>query len=467
MNVEGKNILVLGLGKSGMAAAAFLADRGARVTASDAKGPGALTPSLKDLEARENVTLALGRPQTPDLLNPEVDLVVKSPGVPPHIPPLVEARKRKIPVLSEIEVAYAFIKAPIIGITGTNGKTTTTTLLGEILKGAGERVHVGGNIGTPLLDLVAKCRPGDLLVTELSSFQLEYIRDFRPHISVFLNISADHLDHHGTFEAYLQAKANIFLNQREEDFAVLNLDDPALKALEGGIKARIVPFSSRKSLGEGVFVEGGKIIIAAGGPCQTVLPVDDLALPGRHNLENSLAAVAAAHCRGVAPGVMAKTLSSFAGVEHRMEFVGEVKGIAFVNDSKGTNPDAAIMALNSYKEPIVLIAGGKDKGAVFEELADAIQNRVSHLVLLGETREKIARACREAGFSAYTLAGSLEEAVLKAYRRAKPGDIVLLSPACASWDMFSSFEERGNQFKSLIESLGGKEKDEKTGEKRP
>ncbi len=452
MDVAGKKILVLGLGKSGLAAALFLADRGALVTASDAKAAASLVPGLKALEGRENITLALGRPQTAELAR-GMDLVVKSPGVPPRIPPLEEAERGKIPVLSEIEVAYAFIKAPIIGVTGTNGKTTTTTLIGEILKRAGERVHVGGNIGTPLLDLVGASGPGDVVVTELSSFQLEHIRDFRPHISVFLNLSPDHLDHHGSFEAYRSAKARIFANQGEGDYAVLNRDDGALLALQGEIRAGVFPFSAREALSRGVFVQGEQIVIAAGGAPRVVLPVKELALPGRHNLENSLAAAAAAHCRGVDPRVTAEVLASFAGVEHRMEFVTEVRGIPYVNDSKGTNPDAAIRALMSYPEPLLLIAGGKDKGAEFAGLARVIRERVSHLVLLGETREKIAGACREAGFTAWTLVDSLEEAVIEAHQRAKPGERVLLSPACASWDMFASFEERGSRFKALVAAL--------------
>ncbi len=464
MEVRGKKIVVLGLGKSGLAAASFLAARGGQVTASDAKKEAELGSSLEELRRQGNIDLKLGALQGADLIHEGVDLVVKSPGIPPYITPLLEAKRLGIPVLSEVEVAYAFIEAPIIGITGTNGKTTTTTLIAEMLKEAGERVHLGGNIGIPLLTLALDCRPRDVLVTELSSFQLEDIKEFRPHISVLLNMTADHMDHHGSFEAYLEAKANIFLNQQPGDYAVLNFDDPVVQSLGSRIKGQVVQFSRRETLPAGVFVDRGNIVIAHRDAVQRVIALKDLALPGLHNLENSLAAVAAAHCWGVAPVHMAKVLSSFAGVQHRMEFVAEVGGVKFINDSKGTNTDAAIRALESYKEPIVLIAGGIDKGAGFEEFARIIRKKVAYLILLGETRGKIAGACRDAGFADYILVDSLEDAVRQAYTRARAGDVVLLSPACASWDMFTSFEERGKLFKALVATLGGKENAEKTGE---
>jgi UDP-N-acetylmuramoylalanine--D-glutamate ligase len=363
-------------------------------------------------------------------------------------------------------VAYAYIKAPIIGITGTNGKTTTTTLVAEILKRAGKRVHLGGNIGTPLVSLAAGSNPRDVVVTELSSFQLENTREFRPHISAFLNMAPDHLDHHGTFEAYLEAKANIFRNQQPEDFAVLNYDDPVVQALKSKIKAQIILFSRRQPLALGVSIRDGNIVITGKQADEAVIAVKDLALPGQHNLENSLAAVAITHAAGVSPTVMAEVLATFPGVEHRMEPVAEIAGVKFVNDSKGTNPDAAIRALESYEEPIVLIAGGKDKGSDFQEFARAIRARVTRLVLLGQTREKIGKACSAVGFKDYTYVDSLEDAVQEAFKLARAGDLVLLSPACASWDMFTSFEERGCLFKALVSALEGMEADEKTGKKR-
>ena len=463
MDVAGKMVLVVGLGKSGIAAAAFLAEKGARVIANDLQA--SVSGSLTELEGHKNIDLLLGR-QDAALVHEGIHLVVKSPGVPPTIPPLLEAKRLGIPVLTEIEVAYAYIKAPIIGITGTNGKTTTTTLVAEILKKAGKKVHLGGNIGTPLVSLAAGSNPQDVVVTELSSFQLENTREFRPHISAFLNMAPDHLDHHGTFEAYLEAKANIFHNQQPEDFAVLNYDDPVVQALKSKIKAQILQFSRRQPLALGVFIRDGNIVITGKQADEPVIAVKDLALPGQHNLENSLAAVAITHAAGASPAVMAEVLATFPGVEHRMEAVAEIAGVKFVNDSKGTNPDAAIRALESYEEPIVLIAGGKDKGSDFQEFAQAIRDRVTRLVLLGQTREKIGKACSAVGFKDYTYVDSLEDAVQEAFKLARAGDLVLLSPACASWDMFTSFEERGSLFKALVSALRGMETDEKTGKKR-
>jgi UDP-N-acetylmuramoylalanine--D-glutamate ligase len=463
MDVAGKKVVVVGLGKSGIAAALFLAEKGARVIANDLQAR--VSGSLKELEPHKNIELVLGR-QDAGLVHGGIDLVVKSPGVPPGIPPLQEAKRLGIPVLTEIEVAYAYIKAPIIGITGTNGKTTTTTLVAEILKRAGQKVHLGGNIGTPLVSLAADCGPRDIVVTELSSFQLENIQEFRPHISAFLNMAVDHLNHHKTFEAYLEAKANIFRNQQPADFAVLNYDDPVVQSLKSKINARVIQFSRRQPLTLGVSIRDDQIVIRENHAHDTVIAVKDLALPGQHNLENALAAVAVTHSAGVSPVVMAEVLAAFPGVEHRMEPVAVIAGVKFVNDSKGTNPDAAIRALESYEEPIVLIAGGKDKGSDFGEFAKTIKARATRAVLLGETREKIGKACSARGFNDYTYVDSLEDAVAQAFKMARPGDLVLLSPACASWDMFTSFEERGSLFKALVSALEGMEADEETGKKR-
>ncbi len=465
MNLKEKNIVIIGLGKSGKEVALFAARHGAFVVVNDSRKTEAFTDTKKELGIYNNISFILGS-QGKDLIDSTTELVIKSPGVPPTIPPLKEAHRRGIPVYTEVELAYLFTKAAIIGITGTNGKTTTTSLTAEILKKAGKNVLLGGNIGTPLLSLVEKSEEGDYLVAELSSFQLDNINKFRPHISAILNITEDHMDYHGSLEAYINAKANILKNQREDDYAVFNADDEIVKSLAKTSKAKKVFFSRKQELFQGVLVKEGNIIIREGNKDSIIMGCEEISLPGLHNLENSLAAVAVAHCTGVPGDIIAEVLKNFKGVEHRLESVREIEGIKFVNDSKGTNVEAAVKALESYREPIVLIAGGLDRGSSFADLISNIKTRARFLILLGEAKERMAAACRKEGYTNYFIVDTLPEAVTKAYEKAKQGDVVLLSPACPSWDMFKNFEERGNLFKSSVASLGGKVNEEKTGEKR-
>ncbi len=454
MNLKGKKIVVLGFGKSGRETAFFLAGKGARVVVNDKKSPEAFSESLEAFKLLENVTFVLGS-QKADLIDKKVDLVIKSPGIHPRVPPIVEALRLGVPVLTEVEVAYHFNRAFIIGITGTNGKTTTTSLVSEILKKTTKKVYTAGNIGVPLLSVVESTEKNDILVAELSSFQLDNIKCFRPQISAILNITPDHLDYHQSFQAYVGAKAKILLNQRKDDFTVLNADDPLVASFKDRGEAQAIMFSREQFLDRGVFIKKGQIVSNDGSKETMIMPSVEVALPGAHNLENVLAAVAITSCVGVCKEKIAETLRTFKSVEHRLEEVRELSGVKFINDSKATNTGAALKALESYEKPLILIAGGMDRGSTFDELAVLINKKVSYLILLGEAKEKIAHACRERGFGNYIMVDSLQEAVAKASQEAKFGDTVLLSPACPSWDMFASFEERGNLFKSLVIALGG------------
>lgn len=459
LEIKGKRILVVGLARSGLAVVRFLAQQGAeKIIANESK-------KIKGVSTEENTVCSLkkykqvslvdgGHPLA--LLDEPLDLIIKSPGVPPDLLLLQEADKIQIPVLTEIELAYHYIKAPIIGITGTNGKTTTTMLIGEIYKTArAGKTFVAGNLGVPLCTLVDKASATDTVVAELSSFQLGMIRDFRCAVAVILNMTEDHLDYHGSLKNYFEAKAAILSNQKKNDFAVINVDCPNVSALAERVSGRAVLFSRISGLESGVFIKDGKIVIRNAGFEQIVCPADEVGIPGPHNLENALAATAAAWAGGIAPHIIREALQRFQGVEHRLELIGEINGIKFVNDSKGTNPEAVIKALKSYPGGKVLIAGGKDKGGHFHKLAEHIKMQVSFLVLLGETSDKIVEAVERVGFKKWMKVNSLESAVEKAYASARPGETVLLSPACASWDMFSNFEERGSLYKKLVRELKG------------
>lgn len=453
MNLKGKKIVVLGFGKSGRETALFLERKGALVVVNDNKPPEAFAKSLEDFKPLENVSFILGR-QEADLIDDEVDLVIKSPGIHPRVPPVVEALRLGVPVLTEVEVAYHFNRAFIIGITGTNGKTTTTSLVSEIFKKTARKVYTAGNIGVPLLSVVESTGKSDILVVELSSFQLDNIKDFRPQVSAILNITPDHLDYHQSFQAYVGAKTKILWNQTKDDFAILNADDPLVASFKDCGKAQTIMFSRKQLLDRGVFIKRGQIVLNDGTKETTIMPTVEVALPGAHNLENALAAVAIASCVGVCTDKIAEALRTFKGVEHRLEEVRELSGVKFINDSKATNIGAAVKALESYERPLILIAGGMDRGSAFDDLAFLIKKKVSYLILLGEAKEKIARACHARGFANYIMVDSLSEAVAKAHMKARRGGTVLLSPACPSWDMFISFEERGNLFKSLVHALG-------------
>lgn len=450
MELENKRVLVVGAGKSGLAAASFLAGKGAAVTLTDASQPEFPEGELERLVAA-GVRLALGG--YPEVKPDSFDLVVMSPGIPLTVEPAQLASKHGIALTGEMELAYRFCRAPLVAVTGTNGKTTTTALLGEIFQQSGKRTLIAGNIGIPLVKEVERYGPQDIIVAEVSSFQLETTTDFKPKVALILNITPDHLDRHGTMEGYINAKAKIFANQGAGDCTILNYDDPLTRSLADRTPARVIWFSRREVLQEGVYAAEGRIIANFGGAGEFICRQDEIGIPGAHNLENALAAIAAARAMGVAIPDLVHTLKTFQGVPHRLEPVAEINGVRYINDSKGTNPDASIKALEAYTEKIVLIAGGKNKGSNFDAFAEKVKEKVRVLVVLGQSAAAIAAAARSKGFEEILHANSFEEAVLLAHQAARPGEIVLLSPACASWDMFNSYEERGELFKKIVMSF--------------
>lgn len=453
--IKGKEILVVGMARSGMAAVELLSKTGAaRITVTDQKQPGELKEELARLKGYPAVeTVTGGNPA--ELVTPALSMIIKSPGVPPSLKIFSRAEELAIPVLSEIELAYAFIKAPLIGVTGTNGKTTVTALITAMLKEARlEPVVSAGNIGNPLAGVIGKVSAQGAIVAELSSFQLENIRHFRPAVAVFLNFAEDHIDYHGSIEKYFQSKARIFENQGEGDFAVLNAGDQAVASLKEKCRGRVLWFD-RAAVPAGVGLANGWVTLYNPKcPPVKICPRAEIVLPGEHNLENALAAAAAAWAAGADSESIGNVLRSFRAIEHRLEHVTALGGVDYINDSKGTNPGATIKALQSFPgRQKILIAGGKDKGSDFTELAAVIRDHVRMLLLFGETKDQIAQAVEEGGFTAYQIVDDLGEAVRNAYREARDGDIVLLSPACASWDMFSDYEARGNLFKELVKAL--------------
>ncbi|MGO0122019.1 UDP-N-acetylmuramoyl-L-alanine--D-glutamate ligase [Desulfothermobacter acidiphilus] len=442
MKLEGQKVLVIGAGKSGVAAARLLRRHGAEVTLSDRH-------QVKVPPLPEGVQLLLGT-------YPPVqgfDFLVISPGVPQDEPPVQEARQLGLEVLGELELAYRWAKAPIVAITGTNGKTTTTALTGAIVRASGKKVWVAGNIGIPLSEVVEEAAPQDLLVVEVSSFQLETAITFCPRVAVVLNLTSDHLDRHGDMEAYRRAKARIFARQTAKEVTVLNYDDPGVREMAEETRGKVCFFSARHKLAKGAWVEEGTIRVRWEEVDGRVVRCASLALPGVHNLENALAATAAAMVCRVPLEVIGKVLQNFPGVPHRLELVAEIGGVRYVNDSKGTNPDATVRALEAYDCPIVLIAGGRNKGSSFELLAAKIKEKVKALVLIGEAAPFLAAAAAAAGVKDITVAADLPTAVRQARDKAKPGEVVLLSPACASWDMFRSYEERGECFRQAVKGF--------------
>jgi len=453
MDVKSKKVLVMGAARSGIAASKFLKAHGAHVILTDIKPAEKMADVEKEL-AGSGIETLWG--QQPELKEINPDFIVVSPGIPLNIPPLSLAVKLQIPVISELELAYKFSKTPFIAVTGTNGKTTTTSLVGQLFQDVGRKVVVGGNIGLPLISQVENLTPKDLIVAEVSSFQLESTIDFKPRVAIILNITPDHLDRHGSMEAYRSIKAKIFANQTEEDFLVLNYDDPLVKELAFRAKSHVIFFSRKNKLEEGVYLDGGNLVINIGeGPVHICRP-EEISIKGSHNLENAMAAVAAGYMMGLEPEEIRKTLISFPGVAHRLEFVAEINGVKYINDSKGTNSDASIKAIEAFQEPLILIAGGRNKGSDFVDLAQKIKERVSKLILVGEAKDEIKSAVLKNGFSDIYEAGDFQEAVNIASSLARAGDIVLLSPACASFDMFNNYEERGDAFKELVLSLRGR-----------
>ena len=436
--LAGSRVLVLGLGLSGRSSARFCAERGARVVAADERAAAELT-SLDEMGPE--IELRVGEP-FPDAA--DFDLVVPSPGVPPD-----RYRARAKRVWGDIELAGRALAVPLVAVTGTNGKSTTTHLIAHALHAAGLRVAAAGTVGEPALDLVGQ--PLDAAVLEVSSFQLDTTESFRPRVAVILNLSPDHLDRHGSFEAYREAKARILANQMPEDTAVLSADDPEVWSLAAAARARVLPFSTRGPLPDGAWLDAGAAVLRKPGQDPQIVPLPELRLVGEHNRENALAALAAAWVIGADPVTAAAALARFPGLPHRMEEVGRKAGVAYVNDSKATNPAAALRALAGASGRVVWIAGGRDTGLEVGELADAAAARVRAALLVGEAAGKLEAAW--AGRVRTRTAASLEEAVREAARLAEPGDVVLLAPACASQDMFRDFEERGECFRAAVRSL--------------
>ena len=447
MDLKNKRVLVVGLGRSGAASAFFLRDQGAKVTVSDEKSEAQLQNEIAALLDR-GISIETGRHGERTFR--DQDLIVVSPGVPSDQPQIQLARTMGIPVIGEVELAFRVLQGKVAAITGSNGKTTTTTLVGEILAKSGKKTLVGGNIGTPVISLAGKSTPDTLTVLEISSFQLETIEQFRPWIAAILNITPDHLDRHHTFQAYVDAKARIFENQQAGDFAVLNADDAACQALKNKVKAQLYWFS-RKHEVEGAYLKGDKIVFRRDGQEQAVLNRSDIQLKGAHNLENVLAAVVMGMLAGCAPEQIQKAVAEFRAVEHRLELVTTVNGVAFYNDSKATNVDATVKALESFPGNIHIILGGKDKGSDYTALNALLRERAKRAYLIGAAAEKIASQIQ--GATPLTRSGTLERAVRQAFEAAKPGDIVLLAPACASFDQFENYEQRGRIFKELALAL--------------
>ena len=447
MNLNGKNVLVVGLAESGLGAANFLLRHGARVTVTDVKPRGELMGRIEHLAG--SVRLSLGGHREEDFTGAE--LIILSPGVPTSLPQLRKASLGAIPVYSEVELAYRFLKGMVIGVTGSNGKTTTTALIGDLFRKSGRECIVAGNIGPPLIGFVEGSSQQSTFVVELSSFQLETIETFRCSVAALLNVTPDHMDRYGQFEDYVQAKERIFLNQNAQDYAVLNADSPLCLQMAETRKSRVMLFSRKKVLPEGVFVLEGKVQIHWKGQQHCLMPTAQIPLKGTHNLENVLAAAAVGHVSGLDLPLMAECFRTFAGVEHRLERVGRVGGVDFYNDSKATNVDSAYQALCAFDQPLILIMGGKDKGGDFTRLQPVISERVKLLVLLGAASDTIFEAL---GNSTLTRrASNMKEAVEVAYQHAREGDVVLLSPGCASFDMFENFEHRGRVFKQMVAEL--------------
>jgi UDP-N-acetylmuramoylalanine--D-glutamate ligase len=452
VEISRRKALVLGAGKSGVESARFLAVRGATVALHDRKPVEEWSAAAKALKGENGVGLMSG--DIPSWLLDQIDLVVISPGVPTNTIPARYVDRKDGEVIGEVELAYRFMKGRIVGITGSNGKTTTTALIGELLKDAGIPTQVGGNIGTPLLSLTETSTDDGWTVAELSSFQLETIKDLRPSVAICLNVTPNHLDRYEGFQDYAAAKHRIFMNQTAEDVAILNADNDLTASWASGLKANVVMFSVQTELEDGLFLRGRELVCRAHGKEKGLTTRDEIFLRGLHNVENVLAAFAAGIACGADPESMRETVRTFKGVEHRIEFTAEISGVKFYNDSKATSVDATLKALEALSESdgqIVLILGGRGKNAPYAPLRPLIESHVRTLVLIGEDADNIQSQLK--GAATIERAATMEDAVMIAFKNADPGDSVLLAPACASFDMFRSFEERGDVFKAAVRAL--------------
>jgi UDP-N-acetylmuramoylalanine--D-glutamate ligase len=448
MDCAGKNILVIGLGKTGIASARFLLGQGANVYVTDAKPFPELKDAFSEISSvSENWKFC---EYDTDILT-KIELIIPSPGVPPSNMILAGAVERNIPVVSEIELAYRFLKPPMIAITGTNGKTTTTTLIGNILAKEGKKVFVGGNIGNPLIGYIDGKQEDEFAVVEVSSFQLQWIHSFRPSVAILLNTTCDHVDYHGSFEAYRNAKERIFENQGESDLAILNADDPRAWDLSKSLHANVQFFSISAHGSRGMFLDHNSLVHYTTQNEREEYPLDMIHIPGFHNIENVMAAVMAARYCGCSRDNIISAMRDFKGIAHRIEFTDEKNGVAFYDDSKGTNVGAVVRALETFSRPIILLLGGRDKEGDFGTLSALLSAKVKDLVLFGEARDRIDSLI--GGIVKTTKATTLREAIEIAHRHSSSGDIVLLSPGCASFDEFSNYKERGRFFKDVVKNL--------------
>ncbi|MCI8608899.1 MAG: UDP-N-acetylmuramoyl-L-alanine--D-glutamate ligase [Firmicutes bacterium] len=456
-NIQGKRVLIVGLGKSGIAATQAMLKLGAKVSIQDSKSReemnGQLLNFLTGSLGGQDMKLYLGEipPETENF-----DMMILSPGVDPELPFIEAAAAKGTEIIGELEIAFRIARGHFVAITGTNGKTTTTTLTGEIFKNAGKSTHVVGNIGVAVISKALDADEDDWLVTETSSFQLQTTRYFKPVISAILNLTPDHLNRHHTMEGYGHAKAKIFENQDANGYCIVNYDDKQCFALMEECPAKVAPFSRKEELAFGAFVKDGQMVIRnEAGEVITLCSTDELKIIGGHNVENALAAAAISYFAGIEPEVIGRTLKEFGGVAHRIEFSGQLDGVKYYNDSKGTNVDATVTALRAIEKNIILIAGGDGKGQDFEPLIDHFNGSVKHMILLGRDGKLIGDAADKYGFTAYTYAKNMDECVKIAHDMAEDGDTVLLSPACASWDMYDNFEQRGDHFKECVSRLIG------------
>lgn len=447
MEYNGKKALVCGMARSGIAAAKLLNRLGARVTLQDMKKREEISADVLALEG-EGIVLYTGA--NPDEIACAQDLIVLSPGIPCDLPFITAAEEAGIEVISEVELAYRLTPCPITAITGTNGKTTTTTLTGEIMKTAYSGTAVVGNIGIPYSEEVERLTEKDWVVAEISSFQMEKAKEFHPHISAVLNITPDHLNRHKTMDVYIAMKERVFAKQTAADFCILNHGDETCRKMADKTAAKVFFFDSSETLAEGIYLDGDAIEVRWGAINETLIHVDELQILGVHNYENVMAAAAMGICAGIALDTIRAVLKGFAGVAHRIEYVATVDGVDYYNDSKGTNVDASIRAVLAMKKPIVLIGGGYDKGSSFDEWTKLFPGRVKHLVLIGVTAPKVRASAEKFGFTAISDCETFEEAVDLCREKAEDGDCVLLSPACASWGMFDNYEQRGDMFKEQV-----------------
>jgi UDP-N-acetylmuramoylalanine--D-glutamate ligase len=450
MDLKNKRVLVLGLGISGLSTVKALNFLESQIIVCDSKTELELRDFFKEI-SDIHIEKWLNKK---DVCLQDIDLIIKSPGVPPTSEILLEGYRQNIEIITDIELAYRISPTDkIIAITGTNGKTTTTTLVGEIIKKANYDMHLAGNIGVGILWDMVNAKADDVFVIEASSFQLENTVSFRPQISLILNITPDHLDWHGSLENYIDSKKKIFQNQTERDFTILNYDDLIIRKMANDLKSNIIWFSVNEKLNKGIYIDGEDIVINDGENIIKVMAYKDIKILGKHNLENVLGSIGICHSMDIDIKTIAQSIREFKGVEHRIEYVTNINGISFYNDSKGTNPESTIKAIEAIASPIILIAGGYNKGSEFDDLVKSFNNKIKDLVLLGETKEKIKEAAERAGIINIHLVKNMKEAVKLSYSLGESEDNILLSPACASWGMYNNFEERGQDFKNAVYAL--------------